>query len=85
MRRPIVMDDEHRLRELQVLVDAAFVAMGELDFKEVANRTGLHIDTVRRLWRRDYGVDLSFATLQSMLHGAGLRPVPWGEGVEPRK
>lgn len=86
-RRPIVMTKARRLSDLRAILDLCFILMCEtypdedVDLKELANRTGLSVSTIRRLASHQYGLGVRFSTVQSMGLGAGVAISPSADGI----
>lgn len=66
-----------RYKELTYFVDlcfASFEPVGKrLDYKEIANATGLSLRTIRRLVHHDFTLAVRYGTIQALGYAAGLR------------
>jgi hypothetical protein len=67
------MTSKRRLDELKSFIALCFAVMEEPDLKEIANKSGLSLSTVRRLSYGQLTLKTHFGTVQAMGYAAGLR------------
>lgn len=82
MKRPQFISNADRTRELRAFVTLCFELIGETDLKEVSNRTGLHVQTVRRLANGQASLFCRYNTIDALGRAAGYR-LHWN-GSKPR-
>lgn len=70
-RLPSRMTPQRRLRELQLIVDLAFTRL-EDDLKEVSNRCGLCVGTLKRLKSQKLSLHVEVGTIQAVSYAAGF-------------
>lgn len=86
-RTPLRRSHDQKLRELKAVINLCLFLMQEdfphnnMDYRDVSNRTGLSVSTIRRLDNETYGLGLRWSTVQAMAHGAGIRVTAHGDGI----
>lgn len=69
---PRVLSVTQKWHELRGLVNLCLIIIDEDDAREVANRTGLSVSTIRRLAMGEYTLRVQFRTVQALCLAAGI-------------
>lgn len=71
-QRRKTLSKAERLKELKHAIQLCFVQM-DCSLAQVAEKTGLGISTIYRLWEGNYTLAIRFGTAQAMAYAAGLK------------
>lgn len=68
------LSKKERFNEIKAYVSLCFTVLTEdYNFEQIAEKTGLCLATVYRLWRGDYSLNMRVNTLQVLGYAAGLK------------
>ena len=66
------MSKKARLEELKSFTSLCFIMLSQDTLVEIAEKSGLSVTTIHRLWWGRYTLAVQFGTIQSLGYAAGL-------------